>query len=432
MAGRWLLLVLLLLLSLLVLGTAVTTQQSTTTTTTTTDDCSIGPDGSQVCVVDSSASASASNNNNNNNDNHKNKHDDDDNDDDEALCSDKIGTDKCTKLFLPGHGCIEQFPLASVECRKTCQLCDGGDGVVLTADAQLSMSVDATTDDDNDQVVVARLYSAEFPQRIEGEHAADTYRHLQDVDQYMYETVYRDEEFRKVRTTCQNQHALCTFWAMLGECDKNPKYMQIECAPSCFSCDQLIFENRCPLDHEAPTYFTHPGELNAMFERILTEPSLQQYQPVAMMRPNPPTATAGGDDDDDDTTTTAVKEGPWIVVLENFLTDHECDTLIQLGAERGYERSKDVGERKADGTYGSVESKDRTSTNAWCVEECWDHAVTQSVHDKLELLTGGIPRAYYEYLQLLRYGQGEFYGQHHDYIEHHLDRQQGPRESEKE
>ena len=53
--------------------------------------------------------------------------------------------------------------------------------------------------------------------------------------------------------------------------------------------------------------------------------------------------------------------------------------------------------------------------------------VSLAVHDKLELLTG-IPRENYEYLQLLRYEEGQFYGDHHDYIEHHkTDRSQGPR-----
>ena len=118
--------------------------------------------------------------------------------------------------------------------------------------------------------------------------------------------------------------------------------------------------------------------------------------------------------------------GPWIVVLENFLSEEECDTLIHLGGEKGYEISKDVGERNFDGTYDGIESKDRTSSNAWCTEECWEHSATQAVHDRIELLTG-INRTNYEYLQLLRYEKGQFYGKHHDYIEHHNQREPGVR-----
>ena len=206
------------------------------------------------------------------------------------------------------------------------------------------------------------------------------------------------------------------YLSTVGECEKNPSYMEMSCAPSCFSCDKLDFDKRCPYDPHAPTHFTHPGELNAMFERILTDPALAVYQPVAKMRPNPPAGSS------------EALEGPWIVVLENFLSDEECDALIALGHERGYERSMDVGEQKHDGTYGAVQSKDRTSSNAWCTESCWEHDVNRAVHDRLELLTT-VPRQNYEYLQLLRYDEKEFYGQHHDYIEHHINRAEGPRVS---
>ena len=201
--------------------------------------------------------------------------------------------------------------------------------------------------------------------------------------------------------------------------------MKMQCAASCFSCDELIFEKRCPFDREAPVHFQKAGDLDAMFQRILTEPALQRYQPRAVMQPNPPTTTTTTNDDDDNHHP-APKQGPWIVVLENFLSDEECDTLIRLGAERGYEQSKDVGAQNFDGTYAATTSKDRTSSNAWCVEECWEHNVTQAIHDRLELLTG-VDRMNYEYLQLLRYEEGQFYGEHHDYIDHHNDRSQGPR-----
>lgn len=177
--------------------------------------------------------------------------------------------------------------------------------------------------------------------------------------------------------------------------------------------DKLDFDKRCPHDPDEPTHFSHKGELNAMFENILTNPALGELEPKALMRPNPPEDSG-------------VPEGPWIVVLENFLTEAECEDLIRLGAERGYERSMDVGEKKADGTYGAHESKDRTSSNAWCIEDCWEHETTRRVHDRLELLTG-VDRQNYEYLQLLKYNEGEFYGSHHDYIWHHVDRAQGAR-----
>lgn len=141
-----------------------------------------------------------------------------------------------------------------------------------------------------------------------------------------------------------------------------------------------------------------------MFQRIMTKPTLKQYNPTAIVQPNPP--------QDCDT-----QEGPWLVVLDNFLTPDECDVLIQLGADKGYLRSIEVGEEQPDGSYGSVRNDQRTSENAWCTQECYEHNVTQAIHDRMELLTG-IDRNNYEYLQLLRYKQGQFYGEHHDYIPH--------------
>ena len=39
----------------------------------------------------------------------------------------------------------------------------------------------------------------------------------------------------------------------------------------------------------------------------------------------------------------------------------------------------------------------------------------------------GVPSVNQEQLQLLNYQVGQFYKQHHDFIPHHVDRQQGPR-----
>lgn len=104
-------------------------------------------------------------------------------------------------------------------------------------------------------------------------------------------------------------------------------------------------------------------------------------------------------------------------------------------------------------------NKERTSTNAWCVEDCFEDNTTQAVIKRLENITG-IPDTNSEYLQLLRvryhhwivypglrielcfltfyvddtawcratfcrwcsffkqYEVGQKYGQHHDYIQY--------------
>jgi prolyl 4-hydroxylase len=41
----------------------------------------------------------------------------------------------------------------------------------------------------------------------------------------------------KVNAKCVDQHKDCSFWAGIGECDKNPRYMLPNCPVSCDSCD---------------------------------------------------------------------------------------------------------------------------------------------------------------------------------------------------
>lgn len=187
--------------------------------------------------------------------------------------------------------------------------------------------------------------------------------------------------------------------------------MKVNCAPACLSCEHLKFETRCPIEEGyLEQGIWGPGDLDKMFQRIV-----DQYDNVTVMsRPGMRLETY------------AHENPPWVVVVDNFLTDEECQVLIDMGAERGYERSKDVGSRKFDGTYNSVESEGRTSSNTWCVDECYENKTAKQVLEKLENLTG-IPDANAEFLQLLKYEVSQRYESHHDYIIHHNRRAQGVR-----
>lgn len=139
-----------------------------------------------------------------------------------------------------------------------------------------------------------------------------------------------------------------------------------------------------------------------MFERLVSEPIASKY-PV-----------------------TVLSKDPWVVTLDNVVSEEEAKRMIELGGILGYERSQDVGKKNADGTYGSVVSTGRTSSNAWCDDACCEDPVARKVMDRLSELTM-ISEKNSEFLQLLRYEPGQFYEDHHDYIEHNLGRQQGVR-----
>jgi len=122
----------------------------------------------------------------------------------------------------------------------------------------------------------------------------------------------------------------------------------------------------------------------------------------------------------------AIADGPWVVTLENLLSDEECDRLVQLGHNEGYERSMDVGAKRFDGTFDAHENPRRTSTNAWCSGDCFDDPMVQEITNRLEQLTG-IPSNHSEYWQLLRYEETQEYNEHHDYITYQVDRSEGVR-----
>jgi prolyl 4-hydroxylase len=227
--------------------------------------------------------------------------------------------------------------------------------------------------------------------------------------------VYQCQEKRYRIQVVANWSSLClhpTTSFLTTECEANPKYMTIQCSPACMTCEQLDFDFRCPFDKEAPTVWG-PGDLNAMFEQIVASPANEQYNVTILSSPKSYKDHEG-------------RDGPWVITLDDFLSPAECDRLIQLGHDIGYKRSEDVGAKKFDGTYAPLVSEGRTSTTAWCLDDCFEDPFTVAVRERIEELTG-IPDANSEYLQLLRYEEGQLYNVHHDYIDFHRDRAQGVR-----
>jgi prolyl 4-hydroxylase len=220
---------------------------------------------------------------------------------------------------------------------------------------------------------------------------------------YMTNTVMVQDIFEPVRDLCRNKYRNCIEWANAGECDTNPSFMNNHCAPACQSCHLFIYEIRCPWNpSNATNIWKNPGDLDTAFRRIVED---NEFSVQVLSQP---------------------PNGPWVLTVENFLNDEECKGLIDLGTERGYEKSMDLGAMKPDGTFSDYDSGQRTSSNTWCLDECYTDERTKSVLARIEKLTG-VPDAYQEYLQLLHYGDGQFYGRHHDYIPHHKDREEGVR-----
>jgi prolyl 4-hydroxylase len=230
-------------------------------------------------------------------------------------------------------------------------------------------------------------------------HAVGVAKHLQSARDYI--DSMRGKLPTPVLDLCKNEHESCTIWAMQGECDANPTYMKKSCAPVCHSCEQLSIETRCPIDPEAPHAWKNPGDLDRMFRKLSTEPYLSRHSVQVLSSPE--------------------TNGPWVITMENVVTEEEAIRLIDLGAAEGYERSKDVGPLKPDGTFEEDENAGRTSSNAWCQHECYADGTAKTVIERISNFTG-IAEMHSEYLQLLQYEPGQFYNIHHDYIPHEKNR----------
>ena len=124
--------------------------------------------------------------------------------------------------------------------------------------------------------------------------------------------------------------------------------MEERCAPFCETCEIFHVEARCPINRNAK-HAWYPGDLNRMFERIISDPDLvQRYEPKVWARPS----LAPGDVMDE---VDYLIDSPWIVTLENFINATEAQFLIETGGEIGYHRSADVGQELEDGSFDDSE-----------------------------------------------------------------------------
>lgn len=180
--------------------------------------------------------------------------------------------------------------------------------------------------------------------------------------------------------------------------------MQTNCSPACESCDLLDISHRCPIEPGNECIW-QPGDLNKLMEIIVDDADgsgeYKRYNPHALSRPKMKrngTAAPGVE-----------KDGPWVVLLENFVSSEEADRLVDIGKQQGYDRSADVGKEKPDGSHDSIVSDSRTSHNTWCQEKsCFEDPVVVPVVERVANVTKTTVNNS-EYLQMLQYEPGQYY-----------------------
>eukprot|EP00339_Tiarina_fusa_P009549 CAMPEP_0117006418 /NCGR_PEP_ID=MMETSP0472-20121206/6654_1 /TAXON_ID=693140 ORGANISM="Tiarina fusus, Strain LIS" /NCGR_SAMPLE_ID=MMETSP0472 /ASSEMBLY_ACC=CAM_ASM_000603 /LENGTH=452 /DNA_ID=CAMNT_0004707879 /DNA_START=465 /DNA_END=1823 /DNA_ORIENTATION=- len=331
--------------------------------------------------------------------------------------------------------CTNNPKYMKVNCAKSCNSCTKKPKPTVPNRATLGASSTEVGEEDKLAIVTdSAKYGTQ--QTADGSEWKQTLVLVQATSEYM-ESEQVTALPSKIRDNCKNQNELCSFWAIIGECEKNKSFMKVNCAPACKTCHLIDMKTRCPpLENAAPAL--RPGDLNKMFERIvstapgnitisdedkarLNDEGMTEYSVVVLSRPLEGQAHEISLSND-------MSLPPWVITFEDFLTPEECDAMVRLGYKSGYKRSEDVGATKIDGTVDSKQSHGRTSENAWCSSRdgCRDDEVAARIHNRISKVTN-IPPENSEDIQLLRYEVGQFYNTHHDYIPHQRDRQCGPR-----
>jgi prolyl 4-hydroxylase len=119
-----------------------------------------------------------------------------------------------------------------------------------------------------------------------------------------------------------------------------------------------------------------------------------------------------------------VSTDPWIVIVDDFVTDDESSDLIS--GISTWERSTDAGEMNEYGESGRTLTFGRTSSNSWCRGPCEKQKNVVNLANRISQYTT-VPVQNFEAFQVLRYEVGQQYVLHHDYSQHQRELACGPR-----
>ena len=345
----------------------------------------------------------------------------------------------CEHFAVEELACLFNPNYMRESCPKSCYMCfeneDGSDASLVKIPIGVKQTMPSETTEDEKR---------------------SFYEVIAETTSYMAEEVFAKKEFEEGRRHCRNVDDRCA-WNVAsthGAYCEDPDSTHL-CGPACKVCGEIvltadehemlyectpdytkdIFENSKPEksdNGEDSDESDNSRTLDAMFRRIVGElpyPSSSRepypivpgvnYTVNVLSRPslNPKIHTNMSRDSID-----FHIGGPWIVVLEDFLSPEECDRLIELGYALGRERSTihdDPDEEEDENDKEETEVNDeavkeeiqeeeeawRTSTTAWCKEEvCMEDPIAKRIHDRIGFTTGVTDESYYEYFQLLKYG----------------------------
>ena len=215
------------------------------------------------------------------------------------------------------------------------------------------------------------------------------------------------------REGCSDTNSNCATWASIGECDTNPSFMKVQCPLTCRLCQS----DKCrDYSDDCPTRATGQGcytDVSMRKECAWSCLACDLAQKPACARPRDlkPAAWPGSGDAMFERLVasrpdvTVHSRSPWVVTIDDFLTHEEADALLKAGAPtpESFQRSQ-----AGDGVLAA-----RTSSTAWCKGRCNEEPNMVAVMERIQQATS-VPMQNSEYLQVLRYEEGQFYKTHHD------------------
>jgi len=163
-----------------------------------------------------------------------------------------------------------------------------------------------------------------------------TLQKVMSMEEYAKRIIADPNVPNKTRERCSNRHRMCAMWAAEGMCtpfgydEKNDQrrssddaslvgkesvlFMMNMCPLACEMCHEITTFHQCAgkrSPREEPSFDIENGSISSFFER-----KSLPYQPIFVSRPNVEEESS--------------KDDPYVVVLQNFLSSDEVDSLKSL------------------------------------------------------------------------------------------------------
>merc|ERR1711933_254510 len=142
--------------------------------------------------------------------------------------------DKYCAYWAAIDECEENCSFMKKNCAPSCLMCESECVIVSSINVREKMEEEKKVDPFDDPLEIIAKYGVS--QKVEGQREHET---LSIINAAIHHMKSLEENPPRNFDKCRNNHELCSFWAEMGECDKNEAYMLLNCGPSCQSCGRF-------------------------------------------------------------------------------------------------------------------------------------------------------------------------------------------------